>query len=192
MLESWITRWGYLALVFGTFFEGEAVLILAGALARKGLLHFPFVVLAAFCGSVAGDQLWFHLGRRFGRALLARRPAWRSKVDVVQRGLARRGDLFVFGFRFLYGLRTIAPVLLGMSEISGRRFTVLNFAGAALWAAALGGAGWAFGAAVTGALARAAHFEELALGALLCGAMAAWWGRRWRARAESSPARTSG
>src|SRR5262245_557136 len=107
MLESLIIRWGYLAVGVGTFFEGEAILVLAGGLAHRGLLSLPLVVLAAFVGSVAGDQLWFQLGRRYGRALVARRPTWQARADTVQRRIDRHGGWFVFGFRFLYGIRTV-------------------------------------------------------------------------------------
>jgi membrane protein DedA with SNARE-associated domain len=161
MLETLIVRWGYLAIGLGTFFEGEAVLVIAGALAHRGLLSLPLVMISATIGSVAGDQLWFQLGRRFGQPLLDRRPAWSALVDRVRRQLDRHGSVFVFGFRFLYGIRTVTPALLGISGYPSPRFVCLNLAGAIAWAGAVGGAGWALGAALTGILKRAAHVEEL-------------------------------
>jgi membrane protein DedA with SNARE-associated domain len=161
MLETLIVRWGYLAVVLGTFFEGEAVLVLAGALAHRGLLSLPLVMLSATIGSVAGDQLWFQLGRRFGQPLIDRRPAWSALVDRVRRRLDRYGSAFVVGFRFLYGIRSVTPALLGISGYPSSRFACLNLAGGAAWAAAVGTAGWALGAALTNMLQRAAHVEEL-------------------------------
>ena len=40
-LEELIVRWGYLAIGFGVFLEGESVVILGGALAHRGLLSLP-------------------------------------------------------------------------------------------------------------------------------------------------------
>ncbi len=193
MLEALIARWGYWAIGVGAFFEGEAVLVAAGALAHKGLLSLPAVMLAAFSGSVAGDQLWFQLGRHYGRPLLERRPAWSARAEQVNQRLARYGSVFVFGFRFIYGVRTITPALLGMSGYSASRFAWLNLSGALVWAVAVGGAGWALGAALAGLLQRAAHVEEL-IAAALAVALLAWGGwRLYRRRTDvvtTSPPRS--
>lgn len=161
MVELLVVRWGYLAIGLGAFLEGETIVVVAGALAHRGLLSLPLVMLTAFVGSVAGDQLWFQLGRRFGRPLLERRPAWRARAEAAQRRLDRYGDVFVLGFRFIYGVRTVTPALLGMSQYSMTRFTLLNMVGGAAWVLVIGGAGWALGAALAGILQRAARVEEL-------------------------------
>ncbi|HEY8944480.1 MAG TPA: DedA family protein [Polyangiaceae bacterium] len=182
MFEELISRWGYVAIVIGAFFEGEAVLIAAGALAHRGLLSLPLVMLAASAGSVAGDQLWFHLGRRWGPSLLERRPAWKARAAGIQERVRRSGNSFVFGFRFIYGIRTVTPALLGVSGYPGGRFTMLNGGGALVWAIAVGTAGWALGAALARVLERAARIEELLLAAAVLAA-ALWMA--WRAHAKA-------
>ena len=74
MLQQFLHDFGYLALFIGTFFEGETILVLAGFLAFRGYMDINLVVVVAFCGSYAGDQLWYFLGRKHGRKLLARKP----------------------------------------------------------------------------------------------------------------------
>ena len=187
MLEALIIRFGYVVIAGGAFLEGEAVLVAAGALAHKGLLSLPLVMLAAFVGSVVGDQVWFQLGKRFGPGLLEKRPAWKPRVAVVQERLAKWGTAFVFGFRFIIGLRTITPALLGVSGYPVVRFVVLNVLGAAIWAVAIGGAGWGLGATLTVLLDRAAHIEELVVGiAVVAVGIAFVW--RWRRRRTASSA----
>jgi membrane protein DedA with SNARE-associated domain len=187
MVEALLARWGYWAVGLGTFLEGETVVLAAGALAHRGLLSLPVVMLAAFLGSVAGDQVWFAVGRRFGRAFVHRRPRWKAQVARVEGWLARGGDVFVVGFRFLYGLRTVTPLLLGASGFSPRRFVVLNLVGGALWAVAFGAGGWAVGATLQATLARSARLEELLAAAVVL-ALAAWGaGRWWRRRRGASP-----
>lgn len=173
MLESFILRWGYVAVGAGTFFEGELILVAGGALAHRGLLSLPLVMLAAFLGSVAGDQLWFHLGRRFGRRLVERSDRWRAHARLVDAWLARHGVLFVFGFRFLYGIRTVTPLVVGASAYSAPRFAALNVLGAASWAMAVGGGGWLLGASLERLLQRTARVEELAV-AIVVLALLAW------------------
>jgi membrane protein DedA with SNARE-associated domain len=190
MLSQFILRWGYLALGFGTFFEGEAVLIAGGALAHRGLLSLPLVILAAFAGSVGGDQLWFQLGRHFGPRLLERRRHWQPRVAQVKRWLERYGALFVLSFRFLYGLRMISPLLLGATHYPAVRFAILNVVGAAIWACAFGFAGWAVGAGMRSVLSRAGHVEEL-LGMGVAVSICLWiayrlWSRRSAKAVESA------
>ncbi|HLV68587.1 MAG TPA: DedA family protein [Polyangiaceae bacterium] len=177
MLETFILRWGYAAVAVGTFLEGEIVLIAGGALAHRGLLSLPFVVLAAFLGSVAGDQLWFYVGKRAGRSFVTRRPRLREHAHKAERRLARRGTAFVFGFRFLYGLRTVTPVVLGATGYPALRFLLLNTGGAALWSVLFGGLGFALGASLEALLRRAVRVEELLAAALVVGLLL-WLGFR--------------
>jgi membrane protein DedA with SNARE-associated domain len=186
MLEALIVRWGYLAVVAGTALEGETILVAAGALAHRGDLSLPLVMLCAFAGSVAGDQLWFYLGRRYGEPFLEKRPAWKQRAQGAQRYLLRFGDAFVVGFRFMIGVRTVTPALLGSSGFSARRFAALNVLGGALWSVTVGGAGYVLGAALAKLLARAAKLEELlALGLVAALVAAAAW-REWRRRGLAS------
>jgi membrane protein DedA with SNARE-associated domain len=154
MFEGLIVRFGYVAIGLGTFFEGEAVLLAAGALAHKGLLSLPWVVCSATLGSLAWAQLWFQLGRALGGPLIERRPKWRARACGVERFVARYGSLFVLGFRFVSGMGTLAPALLGVSRYPAGRFITFDVWGAALWAAAFAGAGWGLGASLGGLLGR--------------------------------------
>lgn len=167
MLEALVVRYGLAAVFVGVALEGETVLVAAGACAHRGLLSLPLVMLVAFVASTAGDQAWFFAGRRWGRRLLARRASWGARAEALEARVERRRDLFAFGFRFLYGLRTLTPVLLGVTAYPARRFVLFNVAGAALWSVVVGGAGYLLGAALASFLRRAARVEELALLALV-------------------------
>lgn len=183
MLEALLIRWGYLAVGLGTFLEGETILLAAGAMAHRGLLSLPLVIAAAFLGSVCGDQLWFYLGRRFGAPFLEKRPAWQARLVTAKRSLDRYGNAFVLGFRFIYGVRTVTPAFLGVSRYDVSKFTLLNSLGAALWAGALGSAGWGLGAAFAGILQRSVRVEE-ALGGAGVLALGAWLSWRCLRRAR--------
>jgi membrane protein DedA with SNARE-associated domain len=74
-----VSHYGYVALVVGTFFEGETILVAAGFAAHGGYLKLQWVILGAFLGSLAGDQFYFFVGRMKGKAFLHRRPAWRLR-----------------------------------------------------------------------------------------------------------------
>lgn len=180
MIESYLVRYGYLAIGAGTFLEGEAVLLAGGALAQRGTLALVPVIVAAFIGAVAGDQLWFRVGRRIGPRVLAKRPRWQLAHSRAQVWLNRYGDLFVTGFRFVTGIRTATPFFLGTTSYSAGRFLAFNLLGAALWASTIGCVGWAIGAGFSSVLERAGRVGELALGALALSVVVYLVVRRWR------------
>ena len=143
--ESLIETYGYVAILVGTFFEGETILVLGGFAAHRGYLHLPGVILAAFIGTLLGDQLFFFLGRWHSEKILAKRPTWKSRVEKAQNRLHRFRTPFLIGFRFLYGLRSVTPFVVGMSDVPAPLFVFLNALGAMVWAIAVGTGGYLFG-----------------------------------------------
>ncbi len=182
MLESLLTTYGYPILVIGTFMEGETVLLLGGIAAHLHYLSLDRVILCGFCGSLCGDQLFFYIGRRHGNSLLARRPHWYAKAQRVFRKLEHHQTLLILSFRFLYGLRTVTPFALGMSNVSWLRFAILNVIGAAVWASCIGLAGYYFGKAVEAVLGDIRHYEVELMGSVVTGAFVVWIAHTYRQR----------
>jgi membrane protein DedA with SNARE-associated domain len=160
-LQSIIEHYGYAAIFIGTFLEGETVLVLAGLAAHQGYLVLTWVILAAFLGSLCGDQLFFYLGRKHSQAVLSRRPTWKKKAESVNRILNKYQTPMILSFRFLYGLRTVTPFVIGMSRVSVKKFIVLNAVGALIWAAAIGSGGYLFGLALQVYIGKVEHYEVL-------------------------------
>ncbi len=148
-LESLVTSYGSMAVLVGTFLEGETIVILAALAAQRGYLPLGEVMAAAFFGSLLGDQFYFYLGRRHSRPILARRPHWKLRIDRVTRMLDRFQTPLILTFRFLYGLRTVTPFVIGMSAVPAFRFIVLNAVGAVIWAVVLSLGGYYFGQALS-------------------------------------------
>ncbi|HTH17943.1 MAG TPA: DedA family protein [Magnetospirillum sp.] len=164
-MEHFIAEFGYWAVLAGTFFEGETVPVLAGFAAHQGLLRLDLVMLCAFIGSFTGDQLWFWVGRRYGKVWMAKHPKSAAAAERVGRLLDRWGDAFVLSFRFIYGLRAVSPVAIGLSSISAIRFAALNLISAAVWAVVVGGVGFLFGQAIEGVMGRLKVWEHRILAA---------------------------
>jgi membrane protein DedA with SNARE-associated domain len=164
MLETLLNHYGYAALVIGTFLEGETILVLGGVAAHLGYLSLGWVISCGFIGTLIGDQLYFYLGRRHGTGLLARRPSWEARMQRVHRLMEAHPELLILGFRFIYGIRTVTPFAIGMSQVSYLRFTLLNVAGAGLWAVAVGLAGFFFGRGVEAVLGDIRNYELEFLG----------------------------
>jgi len=138
----------YLVTFAWTFFEGETFVIFAGFAASQGLVTWPLLLVSAWLGSFLGDQTYFWIGRYFGVRLLARQPLWRARVDRALGWLNRYDAAFILSFRFIYGVRNFSSFALGISRVPWRRFLILNFIAAGLWASIFVGAGYLCGHAL--------------------------------------------
>jgi membrane protein DedA with SNARE-associated domain len=147
-METFIEHYGYLAILVGTFMEGETVLVLGGFAAHRGYLDLYLVIMAAFIGTVFGDQLFYFLGRKHSQAVLSHRPKWQPKIDKARRLIDKHRILIILSFRFLYGLRTVTPFTLGIANVPARIFVPLNILGALIWSVVIGLAGFFFGHAL--------------------------------------------
>ena len=181
-MESYIEHFGYLAVLIGTFLEGETIVVLAGFAAHRGYLNLPLVICAAFIGSLVGDQLFYYLGRKHFQAVLARRPAWGPRIEKAKKLASRHQIGIILGFRFLYGLRTVIPFTLGTLEVRERIFIPLNIVGALVWSVAIGFTGYFFGQTLEGLFGHLKHVEFQLMGLILLAGMALWVFRRWRSR----------
>lgn len=182
-----IARYGLVAIALGAMAEGESVLLIGGMLAHRGTLN-PFAVIAvAFAGTVAMDQLCFWLGRRHRDSRLVARaranPAFARALAFIERWPTG----YILAFRFLYGLRVVSPVALGVSQVPAGRFVALNIVAAAIWAPSFVMLGYVFGGAVEAVLGQVVSIERylliaVAIGAAVLLAPRAWAAIRGRAR----------
>jgi membrane protein DedA with SNARE-associated domain len=173
-LESAVQTYGYWAILAGTFLEGETILILGGFAAYSGYLELPWVIAAAFTGTFCGDQLFFFLGRWHSRRFLANRPSWKRRVEKAQKLFKRIRTPLMLGFRFMYGLRSVTPFVIGMSDVPTALFVFLNMLGAAVWAITVGIAGYFFGGALEIFVGNIKRYELFAFAAIALAGLAIW------------------
>ncbi len=176
-----VTRYGYAAVAVGALLEGETVLLAAGFAAHRGLLDLRLVMLIAGLAGALGDQMYFALGRRYGASLLRRFPRLGAQLPRVQALLERHHTALIPAIRFMIGLRTAGPLLIGWAGVNPWRFALLNMLGAAVWALLVGGLGYVFGAALERLLADLKGVEEvLLIGIIVVGAGLHLARRFWR------------
>lgn len=141
-------NYGHLAypvIFLWTFMEGETIVIFGGYAAFHDFLSPTMLGLVAWWGSFLGDQTWYYLGRRFGPRLLDRFPKWQPGVVHVSELMAKYGVWFILSFRFVYGVRNVSSIAIGMIHYPWGKFAVLNFIAAGVWAASFVALGWGFG-----------------------------------------------
>ncbi|MBN9031911.1 MAG: hypothetical protein BGO05_25510 [Rhizobiales bacterium 63-7] len=160
-LSQLLTDYGAIAVFLGAAFEGETAAFLGGVLAHRGLVAYWQVALAAAGGSFAADQILFLAGRYASRLSFVRRFTAAPAMSRVTSWMETYPNAFIFAFRFIYGIRTVSPVAIGLSKVSGERFVAINLLAAICWGVSITAIGYVFGSAVEQMLGRLRLHEHL-------------------------------
>ncbi len=148
----WVSQYGYAALFLAVFLEsaglplpGETALVAAAFVAAHGGLSLPWVILTAAIAGIAGDNLGYYLGRRYGRGWVERRGRWvllsparLDRMDAFYAQLSR--VLGQAGFIVLLTIASAAFIVWVARRLRARWRYVL--AGAPQRAVELGAATW--------------------------------------------------
>jgi membrane protein DedA with SNARE-associated domain len=190
-LTEFIQQYGYVAVLLGTFVEGESIALLGGFLAHGDYLDLTLVMLVSFVGSFSGDQTAYWLGRRYGSRWKPKSPVMQRRIADADRLLHRYQISVLLGFRFVYGIRNATPFVAGsISTIPIWRFVSLNAAGAAIWSTVVPGVGYFFGQTADQLLGRRAVYGTRTLIAIVVVGLIVWAVRyrRLQKRAAQSTA----
>lgn len=147
-LDQIIAEYGLPALLAGAAVEGETVVVIGGIMVHRGFLSFLPAIVAASAGSFVADQIFFLLGRRFRNHAFVQRVQRKAAFAKALSTFERHPTLFVFAFRFLYGLRTVSPIAIGTTRLPARTFLLINAIAAIVWGAVFVSAGYFFGSAI--------------------------------------------
>jgi membrane protein DedA with SNARE-associated domain len=160
--ESFIDTYGYLAIILGSMVGGgEILLVISGFLAAKGYLNLYWVITAVILATIVFDQFLFILGRVKGRYLFKKFPRLNKGANYVYSFLENHKNSVMLGFRFIYGLRLLAPFALGASKVTAKRFAILNLVSAIIWAVSFCVAGYLLGFIIEPLIKGIRHFELL-------------------------------
>lgn len=179
--EELIRRYGYWVILVWTFLEGETVVIIAGMGAVKYNLDPWMIALCAFCGSFCSDQVMFSLGKYKGQDVLKHFPRLGKNIDKAAALFKKYDVALILGFRFVYGVRNVTPILLGISGVSHKKFFCLNLIGAGVWALTFSFGGYYAGRAFEHVMGKVGHGIFYGLVALIIAAGLIWFLRSRRA-----------
>ncbi|MEA2827423.1 MAG: rane-associated protein [Actinomycetota bacterium] len=138
-------------LLVGFFLPGDSLLFTAGLLAYEGHLNLAVVMIGCFVAAVAGDQVGYVIGRRYGPAVFTRPDSrfFRQKnVDRAQAYFEKNGPKTIVLARFLPVIRTFTPVVAGVGRMDYRKFVTFNVIGGFLWSFGVTLAGYFLGKTV--------------------------------------------
>jgi membrane-associated protein len=142
-----ITTFGYPGLFFivfaetglflGFFLPGDSLLIAAGIFAAKGLLSVYVLIPLLFIAASLGNLFGFIFGQKIGRRLFNRKDSLLFRKEHLTKAHAfyeKHGGKAIILARFVPIIRTFAPIVAGIAEMSFSTFMMFNFIGSILWA----------------------------------------------------------
>lgn len=129
-----IKEYGYIILFLWSILEGEMGLIMGGLLCHTGDMSLPLAIFVAGLGGFVGDQIYFYIGR-YNKGYIQRKMySQRRKFALAHLLLKKYGWPIIFVQRFLYGLRTIIPISIGLTRYSAKMYGLINFLSGFVWA----------------------------------------------------------
>ncbi|MES2161756.1 MAG: VTT domain-containing protein [Pseudomonadota bacterium] len=129
------------------FFPGDTLLFIAGALCALGEMNLFLLMLLLITAAVTGNTLNYWIGEAIGQRVFTHDYRWLNKEALrrTHEFFEKHGGKTIVLARFVPVVRTFAPFVAGVSDMTHARFQMYNITGAVLWVALLTTAGYFFG-----------------------------------------------
>ena len=130
------------------FLPGDSLLFVVGTLCGAGLMSLPLAMGLLVVAAVLGDQVNYSIGRYFGPKVFQWENSKlfnRSAFNQAHAFYEKYGGITIILARFMPFIRTFAPFVAGVAEMTRTKFTAYNVVGALIWVVGLVGAGYFFG-----------------------------------------------
>ena len=130
------------------FLPGDSLLFVVGTLCGAGLMSLPVAMGLLVVAAILGDQVNYSIGRYFGPKVFQWENSKlfnRNAFNQAHAFYERYGGITIILARFMPFVRTFAPFVAGVAEMTRTKFTAYNVVGALLWVVGLVGAGYLFG-----------------------------------------------
>ncbi len=134
-------------LVITPFLPGDSLLFAAGSLCALGSLDISLMIILLLVAAIAGDALNYTIGAKLGTALFTKqsrflKPEYLKKTHEFYE---KYGAKTIVIARFVPIVRTFAPFVAGMGNMTYRIFFMYNAIGAVIWVLSLSLTGFFFG-----------------------------------------------
>jgi len=130
------------------FLPGDSLLFVVGALAGAGLMSYPLAVVLLIAAAVLGNQTNYTIGAIVGPRVFQweqSRLFNKRAFEQAHTFYERYGGITIVVARFLPFLRTFAPFVAGVAQMTRSKFSFYDVTGGSLWVLSLVTAGYLFG-----------------------------------------------
>jgi membrane-associated protein len=130
------------------FLPGDSLLFVVGALCGAGLMNLPLSIALLTAAAILGNQSNYTIGRYFGPKVFQwensrffNKNAFQQAHDFYE----KYGGITIVAARFMPFLRTFAPFVAGVAQMTRSKFTFYDVTGGLLWVGGIVLAGYLFG-----------------------------------------------
>lgn len=157
-VESLITGGGLLLIALiifaesgmfiGFFFPGDTLLLTAGIFAAQGKLPLAATIFVIAGAAILGDNIGYHIGKRYGRRLFSKPDGLIFRQEYIQRAekfYERWGSRTMLVAHFVPIVRTFAPPVAGVAHMNYKQYFIYDAIGDIAWAVSITLIGYWFG-----------------------------------------------
>jgi len=177
-MESIFTNletYGYIAIFIYSLGGGFLALMAAGVLAYAGKIDLTTAMAVAFVANFLGDNLLFYMSRYQKADMMQYFKKHRRKLALSHILMKKHGDWVIFLQKYVYGIKTLIPLAIGLTKYDFKRFIALNFFASALWTLVIGLASFYSGAVLMKGYEVVAQKPYIAPLILVVMAGGIWW-----------------
>jgi membrane protein DedA with SNARE-associated domain len=133
-----LATYGYIVLFLYSLGGGFVALMAAGVLAYAGKMDLGLSIAVAFAANFIGDTLLFYMARYHKSEMMNYLHKHRRKLALSHILMKRYGSWIIIMQKFVYGIKTLIPLAIGLTKYDFVKFSVLNLVAALLWAVVIG------------------------------------------------------
>jgi len=133
-----LATYGYIGLFLYSLGGGFVAIIGAGVLSFLGEMDLTLSILIAFTANTLGDFLLFYMARYQKSMMMDGLRKHRRKLALSHVLMKKYGSWIILFQKFVYGIKTLIPIAIGLTKYDFKRFAVLNVLSAAVWALVFG------------------------------------------------------
>lgn len=137
-MNASLATYGYIALFLYSFGGGYVAIVAAGILSYLGEMNIAVSIIVASSANFLGDTMLFYMGRYNKPMMHGYLTKHRRKFALSHVLIKKYGDAIIVFQKYVYGIKTLIPLAIGITKYDFKRFTTINFFASILWGVSVG------------------------------------------------------
>jgi membrane protein DedA with SNARE-associated domain len=133
-----LTTYGYIGLFLYSLGGGFIALVGAGVLSYMGKMDLATSMAIAFVANALGDMLLLYMARYQKSMMMEGLRKHRRKLALSHLLMKRYGSWIILFQKFVYGIKTLIPIAIGLTKYDFKKFALFNVGSAAIWSLVFG------------------------------------------------------
>lgn len=143
-----LSTYGYIILAFYSFGGGMIALIGAGVLSAMGNMDITIAIIVATLFNFIGDSFLFYMSQTNKKEVMGYMQKHKRKIAYTNLLMRKYGWLAVFLQKYIYGVKTLVPIVMGLTKYDFKKFVILNIFASIVWGLVVGLVSYYFSSAV--------------------------------------------